>query len=90
MFIGMLLGVCFIIAHQLLIVFSIFVERGQMVSTNNQGVKSAAEAFAAFCFLMFLGFSLSGMFIYMFRAHVIKTEQFDALEATRDAEADQK
>jgi hypothetical protein len=90
MYVGILLGVTFIIAQQLLIVFAIFVERGQLVSSSNQGVKSSAEAMAAFCFLMFLGFSLSGMFIYMFRAHVIKVEQFNALETIRDPEADRK
>ncbi len=68
------------VCQQLLIVFAIFTERSQITLPTMQGEKSSTGAMAAFTFLMFIGFSLAGMFLYMFRAHIIKVENFQVID----------
>mmetsp|Transcript_8380 Transcript_8380/g.7507 ORF Transcript_8380/g.7507 Transcript_8380/m.7507 type:complete len:185 (-) Transcript_8380:119-673(-) len=83
--IGYFLGVIFIMVHQMLILFAIFVERSQH-KDQPQGVRSSQEAMAVFSFFLFLVYAAFGSMLAVFRNDIIKEEVLgedpDAQEAS--------
>lgn len=69
--IGFLLGVIFVMANQMLIIFAIYVEASR--DPSNSGVqKSSQEAMAVFAWFLFMIYAAFGIMLATFRNDVIK------------------
>lgn len=70
LFIGLFLGVIFIMSHQMLILFVIYADFAKS-SEDGPEVRAAERAMAAFSFFLFLLYSVFGTLLATFRNDII-------------------
>jgi len=71
--IGFFLGVLFIMVHQMLILFAIFVDRSK-IPNQDPGVVSSQQAMATFSFFLFLVYMFFGTLLGVYREDVLKKD----------------
>lgn len=81
--VGVLIGLLLILNAQTLIVFSIVVNRSQR--EPNPAARSALTAFTVFSFFLFLVYGVLSALLYVFRADILKVEDYSAVEITRNS-----
>lgn len=71
--IGFFLGVVFVMANQMLILFAIFADRAHQVGlADGMAVQQAQQAMAVFSFFLFLVYGFFGAVLAIFRNDVVK------------------
>lgn len=87
--IGYFLGVIFVMSHQMLIIFAIFVERSQLPGETD-AVRGSQQAVAVFAFFLFIVYSAFGSMLAVFRNDIIKEEVHqEDLDVQEDMHAEQ-
>ena len=77
--IGFFLGVVFVMANQMLILFAFFAERSQVVGASaGPQVQQAQQAMAVFSFFLFIVYGFFGLVLGIFRNEVVKQESISS------------
>ena len=83
MAIGFLLGIIFIMTQQMLILFTIFVERSNSnASTQTLAVTQSQQAMASFAWFLFMVYGIFGTMLYIFRNDLITPGTLLAVNST--------
>ena len=81
MSIGFLLGVVFVMANQMLILFAIFTDRANRVGLADGAAQLQAQhSMAVFSFFLFVTYSFFGSVLAIFRYEIVKAGEFSEVD----------